>query len=125
MNIHVKIWDSDDNDRMIEKIASLIEKYDCKVYGIARNENKIFKFVPTEGESNGIGFEADIPVEYAKYAVVRYYTRTPHRCQYEYRFFGNFTKKGVHSSGKQCLCIYKRPKSPISAEAEVGDSFAC
>ena len=30
-----------------------------------------------------------------------------------------------YSSGKQCLCIYKRPKSPISAEAEVGDSFAC
>ena len=31
----------------------------------------------------------------------------------------------VHTTGKQCLCIYKRPKSPISAEAEVGDSFAC
>lgn len=31
----------------------------------------------------------------------------------------------VYSSGKQCLCIYKRPKSPISAEAEVADSFAC
>lgn len=26
---------------------------------------------------------------------------------------------------RECLCIYKRPKSPISAEAEVGDSFAC
>ncbi len=35
---------------------------------------EIFKYVTTSTISNGIGFEVDIPIESAKYAVVRFYT---------------------------------------------------
>ena len=35
---------------------------------------EIFKYIPNATLSNGMGFEVDVPVESAKYAVVRYYT---------------------------------------------------
>ena len=46
MNIHVKIWDSDLEDPMIEKIVALIRRYDCEkhVYFMTTND-KIIKRV--------------------------------------------------------------------------------
>lgn len=48
MNIHVKIWDKDFSDRMIEEIVGLIRKYDCEkhVYFMTVND-KIIKEVMT------------------------------------------------------------------------------
>ena len=45
MNIHVKIWDIAAADLCIEKIASLIEKYDCQrhVYFMSTNTNALLK----------------------------------------------------------------------------------
>ncbi len=43
MNIHVKIWDSDFEDPMMEQIVSLIRKYDCErhVYFMTTNDRII------------------------------------------------------------------------------------
>ena len=45
MNIHVKIWDLDNSDRMLEQIAALIEKYDCvrHVYFMSSNTNALLE----------------------------------------------------------------------------------
>ena len=45
MNIHVKIWDETQRDRMTEKIASLIEKYDCvrHVYFMSTNTDALLE----------------------------------------------------------------------------------
>ena len=45
MNIHVKIWDIAAANLCIEKIASLIEKYDCQrhVYFMSTNTNALLK----------------------------------------------------------------------------------
>ena len=45
MNIHVKIWNLDNSDRMIEQIAALIEKYDCvrHVYFMSSNTNALLE----------------------------------------------------------------------------------
>lgn len=43
MNIHVKIWDKDFDDLMIEKIVSLVRKYDCErhIYFMTHNDEVI------------------------------------------------------------------------------------
>jgi len=43
MNIHVKIWDSNFEDPMIEEIVALIRKYDCEkhIYFMTTNDNII------------------------------------------------------------------------------------
>ena len=51
MNVHVKIWDADFPDRMIEKIVGLIRKYDCAkhVYFMTTNDSiikKVMKYAP-------------------------------------------------------------------------------
>ena len=51
MNIHVKIWDADFEDDMIEEIVSLIRKYDCEkhVYFMTTNDRiirKLMQFAP-------------------------------------------------------------------------------
>ena len=70
MNIHVKIWDSDDNDRMIEKIASLIEKYDCvrHVYFVSSNTNALLEMrsrLPHSAYCQGAARGNDVMVELA------------------------------------------------------------
>lgn len=60
MNIHVKIWDIDKKERMIEKIASLIEKYDCvrHVYFMSTNTDALVemrKRLPDAGYCQGAG----------------------------------------------------------------------
>lgn len=51
MNIHVKIWDSDLDNPMIEEIVSLIRKYDCEkhIYFMTTNDKiikQVMKFAP-------------------------------------------------------------------------------
>ena len=51
MNIHVKIWDADFEDDMMEEIVSLIRKYDCAkhVYFMTHNDKaikKVMNFAP-------------------------------------------------------------------------------
>ena len=60
MNIHVKIWDSGKYDRMIEQIASLIEKYDCvrHVYFMSSNTDALLEMrqrLPYAGYCQGAG----------------------------------------------------------------------
>ena len=45
MNIHVKIWDTADEDDKMEEIVSLIRKYDCEkhVYFMSGNDEKVKK----------------------------------------------------------------------------------
>ena len=70
MNIHVKIWDCDANDRMIEQIASLIEKYDCvrHVYFMSTNTDALLEMrerLPHSGYCQGAGSGHDVMVEKA------------------------------------------------------------
>ncbi len=58
MNIHVKIWDKNQDDRKIEQIASLIEKYDCvrHVYFMSSNTDALIemrKRLPDAGYCQG------------------------------------------------------------------------
>lgn len=51
MNIHVKIWDSDFENLMIEKIVALVRKYDCEkhIYFMTTNDEvikRVMKFAP-------------------------------------------------------------------------------
>ena len=60
MNVHVKIWDGNQNDDHIEKIAALIEKYDCErhVYFMSTNTEKLVKMrerLPYSGYCQGAG----------------------------------------------------------------------
>ena len=60
MNIHVKIWDSGKYDRLTDKIASLIEKYDCvrHVYFMSTNTEALLemrKRLPAAGYCQGAG----------------------------------------------------------------------
>ncbi len=60
MNIHVKIWGSDTADRMIEEIASLIERYDCArhVYFTSSNTEALLEMrerLPTSAYCQGAG----------------------------------------------------------------------
>ena len=70
MNIHVKIWDSDKNDKKIEKIASLIERYDCvrHVYFMSTNTDALLemrKRLPHASYCQGAGKGNDVMVERA------------------------------------------------------------
>ncbi len=70
MNIHVKIWDVCKNDGMIEKIASLIEKYDCvrHVYFMSTNTDALLemrKRLPAAGYCQGAGHGNEVMVELA------------------------------------------------------------
>lgn len=70
MNIHVKIWDSDRFDRNIEKIASLLEKYDCvrHVYFVSSNTDALLemrKRLPQAGYCQGAGKGNDVMVRLA------------------------------------------------------------
>ena len=60
MNIHVKIWDVDSNDKKIEEIASLLEKYDCvrHVYFMSTNTDALLqmrKRLPAASYCQGAG----------------------------------------------------------------------
>ena len=60
MNIHVKAWDIVTNDRMVDKIASLIEKYDCvrHVYFVSSNTEALLEMrerLPQAGYCQGAG----------------------------------------------------------------------
>ena len=60
MNIHVKIWDENHSDRKIDKIASLIEKYDCvrHVYFMSINTDALLEMrerLPAAGFCQGAG----------------------------------------------------------------------
>lgn len=60
MNIHVKIWDVAASDHYIEKIAALIEKYDCvrHVYFMSINTERLIKMrerLPHAGYCQGAG----------------------------------------------------------------------
>ena len=60
MNIHVKIWDNDASDRMTEKIAALIEKYDCTrhIYFMSTNTAALIEMrerLPMSGYCQGAG----------------------------------------------------------------------
>ena len=46
MNIHVKIWDSEHEDRQYERIASLIRQYDCEkhVYMMSSSDESLEEF---------------------------------------------------------------------------------
>lgn len=60
MNIHVKIWDVEASDTCIEKIAALIEKYDCvrHVYFMSSNTARLIemrKRLPHAGYCQGAG----------------------------------------------------------------------
>ncbi len=60
MNIHVKIWDVAASDPCIEKIAALIEKYDCvrHVYFMSTNTERLIemrKRLPHAGYCQGAG----------------------------------------------------------------------
>ena len=51
MNIHVKIWDKNFDDPMIEQIVSLIRKYDCEkhIYFMTTNDNiirRVMEYAP-------------------------------------------------------------------------------
>ncbi len=70
MNIHVKIWDSKNGDRMIEKIASLVEKYDCvrHVYFMSTNTEALLEMrerLPDASYCQGAGEGNDVMVEKA------------------------------------------------------------
>ncbi len=70
MNIHVKIWDKDTNDRMIEQIASFIEKYDCvrHVYFMSTNTNALLEMrerLPHAGYCQGSGQGHEYMIEMA------------------------------------------------------------
>jgi glycerophosphoryl diester phosphodiesterase len=70
MNIHVKIWDVDSNDRMIEQIASLIEKYDCvrHVYFMSSHTDALLEMrerLPHAGYCQGSGLGHEHMVEMA------------------------------------------------------------
>ncbi len=70
MNIHVKIWDVGENDRKIEKIAELIEKYDCErhVYFMSTNTNALLemrKRLPFSGYCQGAGENNSVMVDLA------------------------------------------------------------
>ena len=45
MNIHVKIWDKESDDPMIEEIVGLVRKYDCEkhVYFMTRSDKILRK----------------------------------------------------------------------------------
>ena len=60
MNIHVKTWNKNTKDRQIEKIASLIEKYDCvrHVYFMSSNTDALLEMrqrLPHAGYCQGAG----------------------------------------------------------------------
>ena len=60
MNIHVKIWDSQNADLKLEQIASLIEKYDCvrHVYFMSTNTEALLRMrerLPHAGYCQGAG----------------------------------------------------------------------
>lgn len=70
MNIHVKIWDVDSNDKKIEEIASLLEKYDCvrHVYFMSTNTDALLqmrKRLPAASYCQGAGKGNDKMVETA------------------------------------------------------------
>ena len=70
MNIHVKFWSSAQNDKRIEEIASLIEKYDCvrHVYFMSTNTDALLemrKRLPHSGYCQGAGDGNDVMVERA------------------------------------------------------------
>ena len=70
MNIHVKIWDSCENDLRIEQIASLIEKYDCvrHVYFMSRNTDALLemrKRLPNAGYCQGSYPNNEVMIEKA------------------------------------------------------------
>ena len=51
MNVHVKIWDKNFDDPMIEQIVSLIRKYDCEkhIYFMTTNDNiirRVMEYAP-------------------------------------------------------------------------------
>ena len=70
MNIHVKIWDTNERDRRIEQIASLIETYDCvrHVYFMSSNTDALLEMrqrLPHAGYCHGSGCGHDVMVERA------------------------------------------------------------
>ena len=60
MNVHVKLWDTNDNDIMMEEIIALIRQYDCEkqCYIVSRNDNtlkRIKEYAPNLGICVGAG----------------------------------------------------------------------
>ena len=60
MNVHVKLWDNDDSDVMMDEIIALIRQYDCEKYCyiVSRNDNtlkKIKECAPDIGVCVGAG----------------------------------------------------------------------
>ena len=84
MNIHVKIWDSRKPDLMIEKIAALIEKYDCErhVYFMSTNTEALLKmrkrlpyasYCQGAGKGNDAMIDAAIEHGFDKVQIVEWY----------------------------------------------------
>lgn len=103
MNIHVKIWDINAPDPMIEEIVALIRKYDCArhVYFMTTNDKiirRVMEYAPDIAVCVGWDGNKDDPLSMAKRAI----ELGAYKIQLFKPYFNEETVKLAHEHGILC-----------------------
>lgn len=103
INLHVKIWDIDAPDPMIEEIVALIRKYDCArhVYFMTTNDKiirRVMEYAPDIAVCVGWDGNKDDPLSMAKRAI----ELGAYKIQLFKPYFNEETVKLAHEHGILC-----------------------
>jgi glycerophosphoryl diester phosphodiesterase len=103
MNIHVKIWDMNFSDPEIEKIVSLIRKYDCEkhIYFMTTNDSiikRVMEYAPDLKVCVGWDGNKDDPLSMVKRAIAL----GAYKIQLFKPYFNEETVKLAHENGILC-----------------------
>ncbi|MBQ9744096.1 MAG: hypothetical protein IJW19_03130 [Clostridia bacterium] len=106
MNIHVKIWDHNMPDLMIEKIVSLIRKYDCEkhIYFMTTSDNvirQVMEYAPDLKVCVGWNGNPD-PVSIVDRAI----ELGAYKVQFFKPYFNKESIEKAHSNGILCNVFY-------------------
>ena len=107
MNIHVKIWDMNFHDPRIEKIVSLIRKYDCEkhIYFMTTNDSiikRVMEYAPDLKVCVGWDGNKDDPLSMVKRAIAL----GAYKIQLFKPYFNEETVRFAHENGILCNVFY-------------------
>ena len=121
MNIHVKIWDIDAEEPMIEEIVALVRKYDCArhVYFMTTNDKiirRVMEYAPDIPVCVGWDGNKDDPLSMAKRAI----ELGAYKIQLFKPYFNAETVKLAHEHGILCNVFWADDPKEAREYLEMG-----
>ena len=121
MNIHVKIWDIDAEEPMIEEIVALVRKYDCArhVYFMTTNDKiirRVMEYAPDIPVCVGWDGNKDDPLSMAKRAI----ELGAYKIQLFKPYFNSETVKLAHEHGILCNVFWADDPKEAREYLEMG-----